>query len=187
MRLVHNKIQCLPYCNDDRVRYAPRQPSCAQHHLPKLLTTSQAVDDEDEEDDVSDDERARTSQAPSIFSPLHSHITIGMIAAMESQIESMKNNLESIKKSKQPKKEKEKKKEEEGRTSRRPSGADEAGLVKGVARASGAQPYALRARQSRCAHRHHLLCRHVGSCASRGRSDATPYQRMWEPMGDNVE
>lgn len=77
--------------------------------LPPLRSQDPS-DDEDEEDDVSDDERARTSQAPYIFSPLHSHITIGMIAAMESQIESMKNNLESIKKSKQPKKEKEKKK-----------------------------------------------------------------------------
>ncbi|KZT74817.1 Bromodomain-containing protein [Daedalea quercina L-15889] len=57
--------------------------------LPPLRSQDPS-DDEDE--DVSDDERAR------------------MIADMESQIESMRNNLESIKKVKPPKKEKEKKK-----------------------------------------------------------------------------
>ncbi|TFY59503.1 hypothetical protein EVJ58_g5736 [Rhodofomes roseus] len=50
-------------------------------------------DDDDDEDEPSEDERAR------------------MIADMESQIESMRNNLESMKKTKQPKKEKKEKKE----------------------------------------------------------------------------
>lgn len=76
--------------------------------LPPIRSQDPSDDEEDEEDG-SDDERARTSRI-AIPLPFVTHLVTGMIAAMESQIESMKNNLESIKKNKQPKKEKEKKK-----------------------------------------------------------------------------
>ena len=77
--------------------------------LPPLRSQDPS-DDEEEDEDVSDDERARTSHVQPVTLLACSRSETGMIAAMESQIESMKSNLESIKKSKQPKKEKEKKK-----------------------------------------------------------------------------
>ncbi|PCH33446.1 Bromodomain-containing protein [Wolfiporia cocos MD-104 SS10] len=79
--------------------------------LPPLRSQDMSDDEDDDEDDDTDDERSRTYHNTSSPGRFVLNDAIGMIANIESQIQHMRNNLDTLKRKAKPEKKEKKKKE----------------------------------------------------------------------------